>query len=39
LAPYAPVRVAVASVEADQLERTALEELAKGHRRTKPDRG
>lgn len=28
----------VASVEADQLERTALEELAKGHRRTKPDR-
>jgi hypothetical protein len=29
----------VASVEADQLERTALEELAKGHRRTKPDRG
>jgi Cyclic nucleotide-binding domain len=29
----------VASVEADELERTALEELAKGHRRTKPDRG
>ncbi|HEY4451228.1 MAG TPA: cyclic nucleotide-binding domain-containing protein [Solirubrobacteraceae bacterium] len=28
----------VASVEADQLERGSLEELAKGHRRTKPDR-
>jgi hypothetical protein len=27
------------AVEADQLERSALQELSKGHRRTRPDRG